>query len=79
MPLRWIRSMCPLAQLSYPAEIDMYWSDEQIIQFLDECSRGSRLPSNVLEDSSPYQYPPAYLPGYLVYAITMLLSDSYFF
>ncbi|KAK4434491.1 NAC domain-containing protein 76 [Sesamum alatum] len=61
--------MCPLPQTPPPAEIGLYWSDEQIISLLDEYKPGSRLPNNVLADSSPYQYPPSNLPEGIWYLV----------
>ncbi|KAI3460297.1 hypothetical protein Pfo_016960 [Paulownia fortunei] len=61
--------MSPPAQPPPPAEIDLYWSDEQIISMLDEYTPGSHLPNNVLADSSPYQYPPSNLPEGIWYLV----------
>ncbi|KAL0369047.1 UNVERIFIED_CONTAM: Retrovirus-related Pol polyprotein from transposon RE1 [Sesamum calycinum] len=52
-----------------PAEIGLYWSDEQIISLLDEYKPGSSLPNNVLADSSPYLYPPSNLPEGIWYLV----------
>ncbi|KAK6130972.1 hypothetical protein DH2020_035287 [Rehmannia glutinosa] len=61
--------MCPPAQPP-PPEIDLYWSDEQIISLLSEYTPGSHLPNNVLVDSSPFQYPPSNLPDNLASYMT---------
>ncbi|XP_073021629.1 uncharacterized protein [Primulina eburnea] len=62
--------MCPPAQpSSSPAEIGLYWSDEQIFSFLDEYTHGARLPENVLAGSSPYLYRPSNLPEGIWYLV----------
>ncbi|KAG8389972.1 hypothetical protein BUALT_Bualt01G0035000 [Buddleja alternifolia] len=63
--------MCPPVRPSSPAEIGMYWSDEQIVALLDEYTPGSDLPSNVLTDLSPYQYPPSNLPEGIWYLLNL--------
>ncbi|XP_057765995.1 NAC domain-containing protein 41-like isoform X1 [Salvia miltiorrhiza] len=60
--------MCPPAQPP-PCEIGFYWSDEQIISLLADYSPGSYLPDNVLEDSSPFLYPPYNLPEGMWYLV----------
>ncbi|KAK6115843.1 hypothetical protein DH2020_008112 [Rehmannia glutinosa] len=69
--------MCPPAQPP-PPEIDLYWSDEQIISLLSEYTPGSHLPNNVLVDSSPYQYPPSNLPGLRLLCRVFLCSEHSF-
>ncbi|PIN12462.1 hypothetical protein CDL12_14914 [Handroanthus impetiginosus] len=54
--------MCPPSRPPPPTEIGLYWSDQQIITFVNEYTPGSCLPNNVLADASPYQYRPSNLP-----------------
>lgn len=60
--------MCPPVQPP-PCEIGVYWSDQQIFSLLEYYSRGSHLPDNVLEDSSPFMYPPSNLPEGMWYLV----------
>ncbi|XP_051151037.1 NAC domain-containing protein 13-like [Andrographis paniculata] len=54
--------MCTLPVPPPPPEIDRHWTNEQLILLLDKYTKESNLPSNVLDDLSPYQHPPSVLP-----------------
>ncbi|KAL2471786.1 NAC transcription factor 29-like [Abeliophyllum distichum] len=45
-----------------PAEIGLYWTDEEVVLFLDKCTLGLPLPTNVIDYINPFQYKPSVLP-----------------
>lgn len=55
--------MCPPAPVPLPADICLYWSDEELFTSLDKIMRGSPLPGNVIPDVNLYQVQPSDLPG----------------
>ncbi|XP_058220880.1 NAC domain-containing protein 4-like [Rhododendron vialii] len=54
--------MCPLAPVPPPANIGLYWTDEEIFTSLERLTKGSSIPENVLIDVNPYQHSPSNLP-----------------
>ncbi|XP_057975519.1 NAC domain-containing protein 83-like [Malania oleifera] len=56
--------MCPP-----PADIGVYWTDEELITSLEGMIRGSPLPGNVLEEINPYFHVPENLPNDIWYFI----------
>ncbi|KAE9457066.1 hypothetical protein C3L33_11023, partial [Rhododendron williamsianum] len=60
--------MCPPpAPVPPPANIGLYWTDEEIFMSLESLTKGSFFPENVLTDVNPYQHRPSNLPGDLWY------------
>ncbi|KAG5543261.1 hypothetical protein RHGRI_016112 [Rhododendron griersonianum] len=59
--------MCPPAPVPPPANIGLYWTDEEIFMSLESLTKGSFIPENVLTDVNPYQHRPSNLPGDLWY------------
>lgn len=59
--------MCPPAPVPPPANIGLYWTDEEIFMSLESLTKGSFNPENVLTDVNPYQHRPSNLPGDLWY------------
>lgn len=55
--------MCPPAPVPPPANIGLYWTDEEIFMSLESLTKGSFNPENVLTDVNPYQHRPSNLPG----------------
>ncbi|KAF3446278.1 hypothetical protein FNV43_RR11457 [Rhamnella rubrinervis] len=49
-------------EMSPPADIGLFCSDEELIIILDRIITGSPLPGNVIRDVNPYHYKPANLP-----------------
>ncbi|GER30013.1 NAC domain class transcription factor [Striga asiatica] len=69
--------MCPSAESPPHAELCLFLTDDQIIPFLNEYTPQSNLPSNVLADWSPYQYPPSNLPEGIWYLVPIDVKKEY--
>ncbi|KAK9740566.1 hypothetical protein RND81_03G045100 [Saponaria officinalis] len=55
------------------SDIGVYWTDQELIVFLDKIQHGSPPPSNVLVDVNPFQHKPSSLPDGMWYFV---LTDT---